>query len=131
VYHEACAIPYRITDQRMEFCLISAQRTSRWEFPHTPIGASELPLEAAYRCTLEQAGLVCRRAKQEPLDEVLATQNRRQVKLTAYLLEVESAGVAESGFRIRWCFAEEARARIRRKPMRRLIDLALRQQPGQ
>jgi hypothetical protein len=48
------------------------------------------------------------------------------VQLVAYLFEVDDPESSQHSRRIRWCFAEEARARIRRKPMRRLIDLALR-----
>jgi 8-oxo-dGTP pyrophosphatase MutT (NUDIX family) len=131
VHDEACAVPYRIRDKRLEFCLVSAQRTSRWEFPHTTIAAGESPLQAACRCVLETTGLVCHPTNQEPLDDVRATQNQRLVKLTAFLLEVQPVETTDTGHRIKWCFAEEARARIRRKPMRRLIDLALRRQTGQ
>jgi hypothetical protein len=126
VNRQACGVPYRIRDDRVEFCLVSAQRSNRWEFPHTPIGADESPLEAACRCALEHIGLVCLSATQEPLDDVLATQNRQLVRLVAFQLEVSPTKETDAGHRIRWCLPEEARARIRRKPMRRLIDLALR-----
>jgi 8-oxo-dGTP pyrophosphatase MutT (NUDIX family) len=136
--HQACAVPYRLADQRVEFCLYSVERTSRWEFPYTAIAPGESPAQAACRAALESTGLVCRHTDQS-LEDVTATQNRRLVRLTSFLLEVESAAAdggsvaaADTGPpdaampRTRWCFAEEARARIRRKPMRRLIDLALR-----
>jgi hypothetical protein len=118
-------------NQRIEFCLVSAERTSRWEFPHIEIGAADLPLEAARRVAVEQTGLVCRISQSEPLDDVLATQDRRLVQLISFLLEVDEASSGGGLRRIRWCLPEEARARIRRKPMRRLIDLALRRQPEQ
>jgi ADP-ribose pyrophosphatase YjhB (NUDIX family) len=114
----------------VEFCLVSTERTSRWELPHTEIAEGESSLEAAYRCVLEQTGLACRTGQQEPLDDVMATQNRRLVQVVAYLLEAQPGGNG-APHRIRWCLAEEARARIRRKPMRRLIDLAVRRQAGQ
>jgi ADP-ribose pyrophosphatase YjhB (NUDIX family) len=129
--HEACAVPFRIRDQRIEFCLVSPERTSRWEFPHTLIAAGETPLEAVLRCAQGSTGFACHSARKDPLDDVVTRQNRRLVQLTAYLLEVQSTPEDASRHRIRWCFAEEARARIRRKPMRRLIDLAVRHQTGQ
>ena len=48
--------------------------------------------------------------------------------MTAYLLEVH--GVSDTwplqdDVRRRWCYPEEARVRIRRKPLRHLIDVAL------
>ena len=133
VAREVCAVPIRVREQQIEFCLVSLERASRWEFPHTTIGADEPPLEAACRCLLDQAGLECRPIFDEPLDTVLATQNRRLVELVAFLMEVEPvelADLSKTGRKIRWCLAEEARARIRRKPMRRLIDLAIRRLPG-
>jgi 8-oxo-dGTP pyrophosphatase MutT (NUDIX family) len=133
IAREVCAVPIRVREQQVEFCLISLESASRWEFPHMPIGADEPPLEAARRCLMEQAGLKCRPVSDEPLDTVMATQNRRLVQLVAFLLEVEfaeSADLSNTGRKIRWCLAEEARARIRRKPMRRLIDLALRRLPS-
>jgi 8-oxo-dGTP pyrophosphatase MutT (NUDIX family) len=128
VHHEACAVPFRLREQRIEFCLVSAERSSRWEFPHTLIAENETPDQAARRCVMEQAGLPSHAEKQEQLDDFKTTQNERRVRFTAYLLEVDSAGSTKSQHRVRWCFAEEARARIRRKPMRRLIDLAMRRQ---
>jgi 8-oxo-dGTP pyrophosphatase MutT (NUDIX family) len=110
----------------MEFCLVATPRASRWEFPHTEIKKEESPLEAACRSVHEEAGFKCRPAKLEPLDDTEATHNRQLVRLTSFLLEVQDADKTDAPRPIRWCLAEEARARIRRKPMRRLIDLALR-----
>ncbi|HEY2881072.1 MAG TPA: hypothetical protein VGJ15_01535 [Pirellulales bacterium] len=59
-----------------------------------------------------------------------ASANKDISPVAAFLLRVEKAGAAKS-CRIRWCLAEEARARIRRKPLRRLIDLALRHQKAE
>ena len=131
VRREVCAVPYRIRDERAEFCLVSTERTSRWEFPHTEITGDQPPLNAAHRCVREQAGLACRVEACQPLDDVLATQNRQLVRMVAFLLEIQEAEPTAAQRRTRWCFAEEARARIRRKPMRRLIDLALRQIAGE
>jgi 8-oxo-dGTP pyrophosphatase MutT (NUDIX family) len=126
VHREVCVVLYRIREQRIEFCLVSTDRSSRWEFPHSECVANQAPLDVARRCVLEQAGMTCRESTSEALDDVMATQDRQIVQLVAYLLEVEDPESTTPSRRIRWCFAEEARARIRRKPMRRLIDLGLR-----
>jgi hypothetical protein len=128
VHREVCAVLYRIREQRVEFGLVSTEKTSRWEFPHAECAANQPLLDVARKCVLEQAGMTCRESgsDSEPLDDVMATQDRQMVQLVAYLLEVDDLESTKSSRRTRWCFAEEARARIRRKPMRRLIDLALR-----
>ena len=72
----------------------------------------------------------------EDLERVVLFMELRppdQVELVAFLLEVEPVELADSPKterKIRWCLPEEARARIRRKPMRRLIDLAIRRLPS-
>ncbi len=125
---EACAVPFRMRDQRMEFCLVSAARTSRWEFPCISVEEGETAEQAVRRCVLALAGLKCQQGKIEPLDELTKIQNGRELRTIVFLLPGEPTDEAECLQRIRWCFAEEARARIRRKPLRRLIDLAARKQ---
>jgi 8-oxo-dGTP pyrophosphatase MutT (NUDIX family) len=111
----------------MEFCLVSAERNSRWELPFIALSDGELPEAAARRRVWETTGLTCRGEPAAKLDEFIVRQNRQPTHITVFLLQVESADATQSPHRIRWCFAEEAQARIRRKPMRRLIDLAVRQ----
>ena len=48
--------------------------------------------------------------------------------MIGYLMQVVRADdlwPQQSSYKRRWCLAEEARVRIRRKPLRRFIDLAL------
>ena len=48
--------------------------------------------------------------------------------MSGYLMRVTSVSDSwpkQSSHRRLWCLAEEARARIRRKPLRRFLDLAL------
>jgi hypothetical protein len=80
----------------------------------------------AVRCAKNKSGVICRRPSRKPLDRFSAMHNKRATLFIAFLLNAK-AEAARTVRRSRWCFAEEARARIRRKPMRRLIDLALRQ----
>ena len=123
---EVCAVPYRIRDGRIEFCLVSPPGSSRWEFPQLRVAAREPIRRAAVRCAKEVAGVSCRHHGPVPLDSFSTNQERGVSKLTAFLVVARSQKLFDADCRNRWCFPEEARARIRRKPMRRLIDLALR-----
>jgi hypothetical protein len=111
----------------MEFCLISPPGTTWWEFPHARIRPKELARKAAVRCAEKKSGAIFRCRGRKPLDRFSTTHNKRATVFIAFLLNVKAEPVAGTARRSRWCYAEEARARIRRKPMRRLIDLALRQ----
>ncbi len=81
VHREVCAVLYRIRDQRVEFCLVSTEKTSRWEFPHLECTTNQQPVEVAQHCVLQQAGMTCRDLAAEPLDDVMATQDRQVVHL--------------------------------------------------
>jgi ADP-ribose pyrophosphatase YjhB (NUDIX family) len=123
---EVCAVPYRVRDGRIEFCLVSPPGSSRWEFPQLRVVAREPIKRAAIRCAKEVAGVGCRHHGLVPLDSFSTNQERSVSKLTAFLVVARSEKTLDADCRCRWCLPEEARARIRRKPMRRLIDLALR-----
>ncbi len=125
---EACGVPFRLRDGRMEFCLVSIEADSRWEFPHCPLRQTDDPAQAALHCATQLAAITCRLVSDEPLGEFSTPRDDAILKTTGFLLEAAEAAKTSSGRRVRWCFAEEARARIRRKPMRRFVDLALRRQ---
>jgi hypothetical protein len=127
VVQAACAVPYRLREGRMEFCIVSPPGTTLWEFPYARIRPKELASKAAVRCAEKKSGAVCRRQSRKPLDRFSTVHKKRAIVFVAYLLNMKAEPDAGTGRRSRWCYAEEARARIRRKPMRRLIDLALRQ----
>ena len=63
------------------------------------------------------------------LDAFDAARGNEARRVTAYLMQVtliEDDWPGQATHRRLWCLAEEARARLRRKPLRRFIDLALR-----
>jgi hypothetical protein len=120
-----CAIPYRIRDGRIELCLVLPPRCSRWEFPQSKVRPREAMKRAAVECAKKKAGVTCK-LDPNPLDTISTTQEGRAITVAAFLLLARGEADCDSNCRSRWCFPEEARARIRRKPMRRLIDLALR-----
>jgi len=126
---QACAVPVRVVGEQVEFCLVADRRDSRWGFPRGELSTDESPQQAAIRQAAEMAGLNCRLASQQPLDHFGTSRNDRDGAITAFLLLVDDEAdlSPDAEARRRWCLPEEARARIRRKPMRRLIDLAIRQ----
>jgi len=64
----------------------------------------------------------------EPLGHFEAARGSESRTMTGYLMqvtEVANEGTWQGKYRRLWCLAEEARVRIRRKPLRRFIDMAL------
>ena len=129
---QACAVPFRINLGRPEFCLISRGNDGRWDFPKCLVadGSSQF---SELRRVLEQAGLLCEVECTDPLDEFSASKVDQADQITAFLVRVENEVEVNPESQIhrrRWCFPEEAKVRIRRKPVRHLIDLAVRQLNG-
>jgi 8-oxo-dGTP pyrophosphatase MutT (NUDIX family) len=54
---QAAAIPFRVRDGTVEFCLITTTRERRWSIPKGKIDPGETPIETALRETWEEAGL--------------------------------------------------------------------------
>ncbi|MBI85805.1 MAG: hypothetical protein CMJ81_21630 [Planctomycetaceae bacterium] len=130
---EVCVVPFRTDNGRPEFCLVSVRDDSRWDFPRAPALPDELRHVTALRTALEIAGVECKLELPGPLDQFAASKVGPAQTITAFLLRAETENgdqSAATGYRKRWCFPEEARVRIRRKPIRRFIDLAVRQLQG-
>ena len=126
---QACAVPFRIRGGRAEFCLIASTGDSRWSFPRGDVLSSEAQEESAIRQASEQAGLKCCIEQPQPLGQFPASKVDDAEEITAFLLRVElehDEWSESAGWRRKWCYAEEAKVRIRRKPLRRLVDLAVR-----
>ena len=125
---QVCAVPYRFRNGRPEFCLIARNGDSRWDFPRGRISMGESRHSAALHRAQEMAGLHCEIAVEEPLDEFSASKVDEAQHITAFLVSAqdEDGTSSPNSHRRRWCFAEEAKVRIRRKPVRRLIDFAVR-----
>ncbi|REK05417.1 MAG: hypothetical protein DWQ37_23130 [Planctomycetota bacterium] len=127
-FFECCVVPFRRTSAGTEFCLVTPRTENRWEFP-------KIRLDAPGTCepdrVLEAANLAGLRGdvtSGEPLGSFVATrqnQTRNMVGFLMHVEHVEDAWPSEESHRRIWCLPEEARVRIRRKPLRRFIDLAL------
>lgn len=134
--HETCAVAFRARGETHEFCLVVIPGDSRWEFPHAPLRAGEEPSAAALRVLGEQAGWDARLFDPVPVGEFryLCGSERRVV--TAFLLQCDDDRLAAAARaptesrRPQWFLPEEARARLRRKPMRLLATTAQRRLCG-
>lgn len=124
----ACPIIYRVRETQIEFCLLLIEGDSRWEFPHGPIRAGEAADAAASRIVHQQFGFTCR-INAESLGEFHIQRNGAVFEVTAVLAEFIDEGVARNGRSRRahrWFLLDEARQRLRRKPMRHYADVAKR-----
>jgi hypothetical protein len=101
---------------------------NRWEFPKIGLdgtaGCDAVLLDQA----ASNAGLRGEVAVDKPLGSYVASRQNESRSMTAFLMrvdQVEDPWPRKDSHRRLWCLAEEARVRIRRKPVRRFIDLAL------
>jgi hypothetical protein len=127
--HESCVVPYRLTDLGIEFCLVSQIAGNRWEFPKTETNGDDGAGETLLDRAAAGAGLKGQLQGESPLDAFVAARGNLARRVTAYLMHVTTVDddwPKQSTHRRLWCLAEEARVRLRRKPLRRFIDVALR-----
>jgi hypothetical protein len=110
----------------VEFCLVAKNKDSRWTFPVGRAAPDAAGLRAALDKLMELTGLDGDVEFDEPLDEFRASSAVGAVSAFLVRVEKEQENGRDMRLRRRWCLPEEARMRIRRKPMRRLIDIALR-----
>jgi len=132
--HEACLVPYRLTSAGVEFCLVSAVGENRWEFPKVELDGEDAPVHEPLSHVAVTAGLRGETNGGKPLGDFRATRDSQARAMTGYLMRVTGTTDSwplQTTHRRLWCLAEEARVRIRRKPLRRFIDLALRQAESQ
>ncbi len=128
--HECCVVPYRITSSGAEFCLVTPVAENRWEFPKIRVGEPTGCDAAALQQAAESAGLRGAVVGSEPLDSYVATRQSETRTMVGFLMRVDDFDdiwPKQGSHRRLWCLPEEARLRIRRKPLRRFIDLALQQ----
>jgi hypothetical protein len=126
--HEACVIPYRLTNSGIQFCLVSPLVDNRWGFPKIALPAEAGALSAHLARLAESLGIEGLVRVDEPLGHFEAARGSESRSMTGYLMhvsEVANEWPLMHQYRRLWCLAEEARVRIRRKPLRRFIDRAL------
>jgi hypothetical protein len=126
---ECCVVPYRVTSSGTEFCLLTPISENRWEFPKIRLDDSDDCRPALLDEAAQGAGLRGPIDSGEPLGSFVASRGSETRSMHGYLMRadhVDDPWPKQSSHRRLWCLAEEARVRIRRKPLRRFIDLALR-----
>ncbi len=126
--HEYCVVPYRVTSSGAEFCLLTPLSQNRWEFPKIRLAAPNACDLEILKQAAESAGLRGTIASYEPLGSFVATRQNETRNMVGFLMrveDIEDPWPRQNSHRRLWCLAEEARVRIRRKPLRRFIDLAL------
>jgi hypothetical protein len=133
--HFCYAIPYRRQRGNVEFCLFVFPGDRDWDFPHAvePDDSGEETAELLLT-PCHKAGLDGR-IDDVPLGQFEASRGDMVEMVTAYLVEAAPTDAPVNGSprpRHRWCLLEEAKLRIRRKPLRHLLDVAQRRltQPG-
>ncbi|HEV3137809.1 MAG TPA: hypothetical protein VGZ26_07885 [Pirellulales bacterium] len=126
---EICVVPCRLTASGVEFCLVSPIAGNRWEFPKINCDSQNGHSQSLIEHAASVAGLLGDVQADAPLGQFDSKRGNEARSMIGYLMRVTSVSetwTAQSTYRRRWCLAEEARARIRRKPLRRFIDVALR-----
>ncbi|MBI2823121.1 MAG: NUDIX hydrolase [Planctomycetia bacterium] len=124
---QASAVPHRAADHGQEFCLITSISGGRWGFPKGIIDAGETPTETALKEALEEAGLRGR-LDGEPLGQYRYAKWGRMLTVTAFLMEVnqcEDQWLEAHERQRRWVTADEALGLLDRRPLARLLELAL------
>jgi hypothetical protein len=125
--HECCVVPYRRTQFGVEFCLVTPVAENRWEFPKIALDPDAVPSLEVLSEAASSAGLQGR-IEAERLGDFAARRGNELRSMIGYLMHVDSAAEAwprQHSHKRQWCLAEECRVRIRRKPLRQFIDLAL------
>jgi 8-oxo-dGTP pyrophosphatase MutT (NUDIX family) len=123
---QASAIPYRRHGAWLEFCLITSSQSLRWGFPKGLIERGQTAEEAALQESLEEAGLHGR-IEGDEVGSYEYSKLGRTFHVRTFLMEVSDADDhwLEAHFRRRaWCTFDEARARLDRPALRRLLLLA-------
>jgi hypothetical protein len=125
---ECCVVAYRVSGLGVEFCLITPAAENRWEFPKTSLGGQDAPSPALLEQAATQAGVRGQIQTQTPLGNFAATRGNEAREMTGFLMrvaQVDETWPRQTTHKRLWCLAEEARLRIRRKPLRQFIDVAL------
>ena len=87
---QACAVPYRVEDSGVEFCLITSRKSGRWGFPKGNIDSDQTLEQAALGEADEEAGLSGRIVLEQPLGEYIYKKIGREYSVVGLLMEVDN-----------------------------------------
>jgi 8-oxo-dGTP pyrophosphatase MutT (NUDIX family) len=121
---QASAVPYRLSENGAEFCLITSLSSGRWGFPKGLIDPGETPTETALKEALEEA---------DPLGDYQYAKWGTTLSVTVFLMEVHHCDATwlEADRRQRqWATAKEAGDMLDRRYLARLLRLAVKRLGG-
>lgn len=101
---------------------------NRWEFPKIRLVDEADCGKEDLKHAAESGGLHGTILCGEPLGSFVASRQNETRSMVGFLMHVDDVDESwprQESHRRLWCLPEEARLRIRRKPLRRFIDLAL------
>jgi 8-oxo-dGTP pyrophosphatase MutT (NUDIX family) len=124
---QACAIPFRVADGRIEVCLVTSRRKRRWVFPKGIVEPGETEAEAALKEAHEEAGL-SGRIVSEPLGSYERRKWGVRFVVTCFLMHVDRQQRTwrESSIREReWLPLDAAGARLGPNAQRKMLVAAV------
>ena len=122
---QACAVPFRVDAERVEFCLITSS-AGRWKFPKGFVEPGETFVEAALKEAFEEAGLHGR-VIGDPIGCYSIKKKGRPRTVIAVLMEVSQCDAVweEDAMRERrWATPEEAHALVSEPEVLELLQEA-------
>jgi 8-oxo-dGTP pyrophosphatase MutT (NUDIX family) len=123
---QACAIPYRVAEGRIEVCLVTSRRKRRWVFPKGIVEEGETETEAALKEAREEAGL-CGRIIGQSLGSYERRKWGARFIVTCFLMHVDrqQRKWRESSIRERaWLPLEAAGKQLGPDAQRKMLDAA-------
>lgn len=123
---QAGAIPVRLKNDRVEYCLITSTRSQRWVFPKGMIEDGDSLEETARKESYEEAGLLGE-ILPDPVGVYEYSKSGKQLLVTLFLLKVERAEKDwEEAFKRerRWVEYKKANALLPHDRLKELLDVA-------
>src|SRR5262245_27856446 len=125
---QACAVPFRVVGERIEFCVVTSMKRRRWMFPKGIVEPGETEAQAALKEAWEEAGL-----RGQIVGKSLGTYVHHKwgadIRVACFLMHVVECRSRwhESELRERrWMTSEEAIVELGNHGQRRVLAAALR-----
>ena len=125
IFYQACAIPFRRSEDQVEFCLVTSTKTNEWSFPKGTIKEGETAEDTALKNARKEVGLHGQIAGN--LGNYRYRKWETTLEVTAFLMEVERCDRQweESAKRQRrWVGLQEAQSLVTRHELKSLLETA-------
>lgn len=120
-----CAVCVRTSKSGIEYCLSAPMGTTRWSFYNFELDGN-LHLDRVTSKVETELGLRLKPIQDQPISLLSPSRNvpaGKMISFGYFTHEESDTWPGRHLLRRRWCLAEEARYRLRRKPLQRLVDL--------